>query len=283
MRGVARTGLVFAIVTASCGEPAAPVRAVPDPPAPIPKDGVHRLVLEPASTGDLQLLFVGGDLAFRVSAYDARGVNLPSADTKVDISDPFAANLDLVAILGIDGKPRDLRIGLEFMREGTLTLIARLGAAADTLTLVVGPPPPPSTTIQVDSFAIIEHRYDCPNGCHYIVYSPVLRLSHHGTGGQTNLVWARIALADLRSTRCPMGGWMSPGESREYGGFDPYLWNNTLLFVAVDDPITADVARLELLVRTQAGRYEMVEATGPLLPLASGATLPGPSALDWGC
>lgn len=272
---------VVALVAASCSEPSAPERTAPDPPPQ--NERSLQLFLQPISAPGWDHPFVGGDLRFRVAVYDAKNVRLPSADAEVSISDPLVANLSVMTIHDIDGKPKELEVGLDFVKEGTLKVIARLGSAADTFALVVGPRPPLSTTVQVDSFAVIEHHYDCPNGCYYVAYSPVVRLSNQATSGTTSLVWARVSLGGLRSSRCAIDSWMVPGETREYGRFHDYLWDNGILFVAGDERIQADSARFEMVIRSPEGRFEMVEATGPLIPLEAGASPPGPSAHAWGC
>lgn len=280
MRGSTLARLFLGVAaTASCVEVAAPDRQPPEEPGPITQ---LRLRLQPIPAPGWEHTFVGGDLTLRVAVLDARGVEQRSAGAELSLSDPTVASLIVNTIYDVVGQPMERQAKVEFLREGSVKVIARLGAAADTFAITVGPRPPLSTAIQVDSFAVIEHRYDCAVDCWYIVYAPVLRLRNASPSEARKLEWGRVTLASSRTSRCAIDHWFPPGLSQLYGRLDEYLWNNGLLFVAGDERIAADSASFEMLVRSLDGRAEMVEATGPVLPLESGAT-PPQFAEHWGC
>jgi hypothetical protein len=159
----------------------------------------------------------------------------------------------------------DAWFSLRLQSPGTTTIRVSLGDTTENLVLEAVDLPPATTSVIVESFAVLEYRAQCAWACPYLAYAPLLRLREATGNAAVEVVGLRVDVPGLTSGLCRGTIPIGPGEAQDVNRLDWYLWNNDVFFVKLDGtPIPDGPVTARAIVRSSAGEYGRIDVTGAI-------------------
>lgn len=202
-------------------------------------------------------------------------------DAAIGVSDPAVAVLEAPANVVA-------RASLRLVGPGQTTVYARSGSAVDSVIFEVFPAPPPTTALVVDSFKVIEHRATCAWDCPYLLYAPLLWLREPTGSATAEVLGVQFGMPSLlagaphQEQGSPCEAKFGPGQSAQVIRFDPYPWNNDLLFVSLEGiPLPDEPATARVVVRDSNGQLGLLDATGTIRRNVADPDVPFGEDLMW--